>query len=47
MMVFGIVYAAQVGMALIPFKQAALTVMGPMKPCPAPISIMQNTCSWH
>ena len=27
MMVFGIVYAAQVGMALIPFKQAALTVM--------------------
>lgn len=28
MMVFGIVYAAQVGMALIPFKQAALTVMG-------------------
>lgn len=28
MMVFGIVYSAQVGMALIPFKQAALTVMG-------------------
>ena len=28
MMVFGIVYAAQVGMSLIPFKQAALTVMG-------------------
>ncbi len=27
MMVFGIVYAAQVGMAIIPFKQAALTVM--------------------
>lgn len=27
MMVFGVVYAAQVGMALIPFKQAALTVM--------------------
>lgn len=27
MMVFGIVYAAQVGMALTPFKQAALTVM--------------------
>lgn len=27
MMVFGIVYAAQVGMSLIPFKQAALTVM--------------------
>ncbi len=26
MMVFGIVFAAQVGMALIPFKQAALTV---------------------
>ena len=28
MMVFGTVYAAQVGMSLIPFKQAALTVMG-------------------
>lgn len=28
MMVFGVVYAAQVGMALIPFKQAALTVIG-------------------
>lgn len=26
MMVFGVVYAAQVGMSLIPFKQAALTV---------------------
>lgn len=26
MMVFGVIYAAQIGMALIPFKQAALTV---------------------
>lgn len=40
MMVFGIVYAAQVGMSLIPFKQAALTVM---KPCPAPTSNTQAT----
>lgn len=28
MMVFGVVYAALVGMSLIPFKQLALTVMG-------------------
>lgn len=28
MMVFGIVFAAQVGMSLIPFKQAALTILG-------------------
>lgn len=28
MMVFGIVFAAQMGMSLIPFKQAALTILG-------------------
>ena len=45
MMVFGIVFASQVGMSLIPFKQAALTVFSAYETMSGVGSTTPSTCS--